>query len=76
MADVMGQVCERFLALNEFETLAEWVEEGSLGSQAVSWIRAAWPDRDLGFVQSQLKSRPGTFRAAIHALAEQRETEQ
>lgn len=72
MADVMGQVCERFLSLEDCEALAEGFEEGTLGSQAVSWIRTAWPDRDLGFVQSQLKARPGTFRAAIHALAEQR----
>jgi hypothetical protein len=76
MADVMGQVCERLLELDDCATLAQGFEEGSLGSQAVSWIRAAWPDRDLGFVQSQLKSRPGTFRAAIHALAEQRDMEQ
>lgn len=76
MADVMGQVCERFLGLDDCENLAEGFEEGSLGSQAVSWIRAAWPDRDLGFVQSQLKSRPGIFRAAMHALAEQRGVEQ
>lgn len=76
MADVMGQVCERFLSLDQYEVLAKGVEEGSLGSQAVSWIKAAWPDRDLGFVQSQLKSRPGTFRAAIHALAEQRGADQ
>ncbi len=72
MADVMGQVCERFLALDDCVTLAQGFEEGSLGSQAASWIRAAWPECDLGFVQSQMKSRPGTFRAAIHALAEQR----
>lgn len=76
MADVMGQVCERFLGLDDCESLAQGFEEGSLGSQTVSWIKAAWPDRDLGFVQSQLKSRPGTFRAAIHALAEQRGVEQ
>lgn len=76
MADVMGQVCERFLGSDDCETLAQAFDEGSLGSQAVSWIRTAWPDRDLGFVQSQLKSRPGTFRAAIHALAEQRGVEQ
>lgn len=76
MADVMGQVCECFLGLDECERLAEGFEEGSLGYQAASWIRAAWPDRDLGFIQSQLKSRPGSFRAAIHALAEQRGIEQ
>lgn len=76
MADVMGQVCERFLELDDCETLAQGFEEGSLGSQAVSWISSAWPERDLGFVKSQMKSRPGTFRAAIHALAEQRGLEQ
>lgn len=76
MADVMGQVCERFVSLDECEALAASFERGSLGYQAVSWIKSAWPDRDLGFVQSQLKSRPGTFRATMHALAEQRGTEQ
>ncbi|MCW1401597.1 hypothetical protein OKA06_04385 [Novosphingobium sp. MW5] len=76
MADVMGQVCERFVSLDECKALAPAFEPGSLGAQAVSWIRAAWPDRDINFVQSQLKSRPGTFRAAMHALAEQRGNEQ
>lgn len=75
MADVMSQVCERLLGLDECEALADGFEEGSLGSQAVSWLKAAWPDRDLGFVQSQLRSRPGSFRATIHALAEQRGVE-
>lgn len=76
MADVMGQVCERFVGLDECEALATSFERGSLGYQAINWIKSAWPDRDLGFVQSQLKSRPGTFRATMHALAEQRGTEQ
>lgn len=74
MADVMGQVCEHFLTLDECVDLAESYEEGSLGSQAARWIKAAWPDNDLSFVQSQLRNRPGTFRATMHALAEQRGT--
>ncbi len=72
MADVIGQVCEHFVSLGECEALATSFEQGSLGFQAVSWIKSAWPDRDFGFIQSQLKSRPGTFRATMHALAEQR----
>jgi hypothetical protein len=76
MADVMSQVCERFVSLDECEALASSFEQGSLGFQAIAWIKSAWSDRDLGFVQAQLKNRPGTFRAAIHALAEQRGIEQ
>lgn len=76
MADVMGQVVEHFLSLDDCEDLAVGFEPGSLGSQAVSWINLAWPARDLAFVKALFKSRPGTFRAAMHALAEQRGPEE
>lgn len=76
MADVMGQVCERFVSLEDNQALVSAFEPGSLGSQAAAWIKTAWPDRDLSFVQAQLNSRPGSFRAAMHALAEQRGIDQ
>ncbi len=76
MADVIGQVCERFASLEDGQADVSAFEPGSLGSQAAAWIRTAWPDRDLAFVQAQLNSRPGSFRAAMHALAEQRGIDQ
>lgn len=68
LADIMSQVCERFIA--DDDIALDDLEPGSLGTQAVTWLRKAWPDKDLGFVRSVLENRPGDFRAALVALAE------
>lgn len=70
MADVMGQVCERLIMDPEAAELFGAPEPGSLGAQASSWLRKAWPDRDVSFMRSLLESRPGMFRAAFLTLAE------
>ena len=49
MADVMSQVCERFLNDQEADDLFEQLEPGSLGAQAVAWLKQAWPSRDFDF---------------------------
>jgi hypothetical protein len=70
LGDVMSQICERFLADPEADTLMEAAEPGSLGAQAASWLRKAWPGKDASFIKSVLESRPGEFRSTIFALAE------
>ncbi|MCK9538036.1 hypothetical protein [Dokdonella sp.] len=70
LSDVMSQVCERFLADPEAESMMELAEPGSLGAQAAIWLRKAWPGKDADFIRSVLESRPGSFRATMLALAE------
>jgi hypothetical protein len=74
MADVMGQVCERLVADPEADELLDACDPGSLGAQAAAWLKLAWPQHDLGFIRSILENRPGEFRAAFLALAEQGES--
>jgi hypothetical protein len=73
LADVMSQVCERFLSDPEASELIDAAEPGSLGAQAATWLRKAWPGKDAAFIRSVLESRPGVFRSALLALAEPRE---
>lgn len=70
LGDVMSQICERFLSDPEAEIMMKSPEPGSLGAQAVIWLRRAWPGKDASFIRSVLESRPGIFRAAILDLAE------
>ena len=70
LGDVMSQICERFLADPEAETMIDAAEPGSLGAQAATWLRKAWPGKDASFIRSVLESRPGVFRSTILALAE------
>lgn len=70
MADVMGQVCERLIMDPEASEIFSEPEPGSLGAEASSWLRKAWPDKDLGYMKSLLENRPGKFRAAFLTLAE------
>lgn len=70
LADVMGQVCERFLYDHEADESIEYCEQGSLGAQAAGWLRHGWPSRDFGYIRSMLDNRPGVFRAVILAIAE------
>jgi hypothetical protein len=71
LGDVMSQICECFLGDPEASTLMEEAEPGSLGAQAASWLRKAWPGKDASFIRSVLEGRPGVFRSTILALAEQ-----
>lgn len=73
LGDVIGQVCERLVTDPNAEDLMESTEAGSLGAQAVAWLRLAWPNKDIAFIRSLLENRPGNFRAAVLALAEQSE---
>lgn len=70
LGDVMSQICERFLADPEAETMMDAAEPGSLGAQAVMWLRKAWPGKDASFIRSVLEGRPGVFRSTMLALAE------
>ncbi|EPX83033.1 hypothetical protein ruthe_02978 [Rubellimicrobium thermophilum DSM 16684] len=70
LGDVMSQICERFLADPEAETMMDAAEPGSLGAQAATWLRKAWPGKDASFIRSVLESRPGAFRSTMLALAE------
>jgi hypothetical protein len=69
MADVMGQVCERLVADPEAVELAATCEPGSLGAQAATWLKLAWPGHNQDFIRALLETRPGEFRAAFLALA-------
>lgn len=70
LADVMSQICERFLAEAEAIEAIDTAEPGSLGAQAAIWLRKAWPGKDVAFIRSVLESRPGVFRSAFLVLAE------
>ncbi len=70
LADVMSQICERLLADPEAGTMMDTAEPGSLGAQAATWLRKAWPGKDASFIRSVLESRPGVFRSTMLALAE------
>ncbi|WP_201156791.1 hypothetical protein [Rhodobaculum claviforme] len=70
LGDVMGQICGRFLADPEAETMMAAAEPGSLGAQAATWLRKAWPGKDASFIRSVLESRPGVFHSTMLALAE------
>lgn len=70
LADVMGQICERFVLDPEAAEMMVAAEPGSLGAQAVTWLRKAWPGKDAAFIRVVLESQPGVFRSAFLALAE------
>jgi hypothetical protein len=70
LGDVMSQICERFLSDPEAETMMDAAEPGSLGAQAATWLRKAWPGKGASFIRSVLESRPGVFRSTMLALAE------
>ena len=73
MADVMSQVCERFLNEPEAYELVSQFEPGSLGARAIAWLKEGWPNRDFGSIHSILENRPGDFRSTFLALAETQE---
>jgi len=70
LADIMSQICEGLLADDEAVDAMDMAEPGSLGAQAVIWLRKAWPGTDVASMRSVLESRPGVFRSAFLALAE------
>lgn len=70
LGDVISQICERFLADPEAEMMMDAADPGSLGAQAATWLRKAWPGKDVAFIRSVLESRPGVFRSTMLALAE------
>lgn len=70
LADVMGQICERFVFDPDAAQMMQDVEPGSVGAQAVTWLRKAWPGKDPAFIRSVLEGRPGVFHSAFLALAE------
>ena len=72
MADVMSQVCERFLNEPEADLLVDQLEPNSLGARATAWLKEGWPNRNFGSIRSVLENRPGNFRATFLALAEMR----
>lgn len=75
MADVMGQICEAMLRNDDAQEIMTRCEEGSLGHQVWNWLSLAFPGDDLDRVRAHLEHRPGEFRAAIMAVAEQKEDE-
>ncbi len=68
LADVMSQICERYVTEGDAST--EDMEPGTLAAQASTWLRKAWPGKDIAFIRSVLENRPGVFRSAFLALAE------
>jgi len=70
LADIMSQVCERFLSDREASELMDAAEPGSLGAQAATWLRKGWPGKNAAFIRSVLENRPGVFRSVLLALAE------
>ncbi len=68
LADIMSQICERFIADNEL-TMQD-VEPGTLAGQAATWLRKAWPGKDVSFIRSLLENRPGLFRSGFLALSQ------
>lgn len=71
MADVMGQVCECLARDEEADVLAVSCEDGTLMAQALFWLQLAFPGLPLDHARSVLENRPGVFRAAFQAVAEQ-----
>ena len=70
MADIMGQICERFIVDPEVTDLFVSSEPGSLGAQAASWLKKIWPGKEPDFIRSIFESKPGIFRASLVALAD------
>ena len=73
LGDVIGQIRERFVAHPDAESMLASADVGTLGAQAAAWLRLAWPNKNIAFIRSLLENRPGLFRAAMLALAEQSE---
>ena len=73
LADVMSQVCEGLLGKSEPDAIIARCEPGSLGAQAGSWLKLAWPDHDVAFARATLVNRPSEFRATFLAVAEVRD---
>jgi hypothetical protein len=73
LADVIGQICERFILDPEADAMMTGAEPGSLGAQATAWLRKAWPERDASYIRSVLENRPGVFRSSLLALARMEE---
>lgn len=71
MADLMGQVCESLVRDPDVESIIEGCGEGSLGAQASYWLKTAFPSGDMQAARAALEHRPGLFRAAMQALADQ-----
>ena len=70
MADVVGQIVERFVLDHADEDKAPSFETGSIGSVAVSWATLAWPGTPFSLVRSTLETKPGRFRSAMLSVAE------
>ena len=70
LADVMSQVCEGLLVDSQADAIIAQCEQGSLGAQAGSWLKLAWPGKDVAFARAVLANRPSEFRATFLALAE------
>lgn len=70
-ADIMSQILERLISEPTAEEIIADAPPGSLASQALSWIRLAWPNSSLSSIRQKLKSHPGRFRASIWAVADQ-----
>jgi hypothetical protein len=73
LGDIMGQICERFVLDPEAPEVFRSAEPGSLGAQASSWLRKAWPGQDIAYIRSVLEARPGVFYSSFLALAELKE---
>ena len=70
LADVMGQICERFVLDPQADEMMESSEPGSLGAQAAAWLRKAWPSGTAPSIRAELEDRPGSFRSTLLALAD------
>ena len=69
MADVICQVCEKFVQDKRIHEMDAHWDAGTIGAQAQAWLELAWPGRGQEFVESLLENNPGEFRATILAIA-------
>ncbi len=72
MADAMTQLCEGLVRTPDAEEILAQCDLGTLGAQASSWLKLAWPGKNLSFARSLLENKPNEFRAAILAAAQTR----
>ncbi|PCM45389.1 hypothetical protein [Marinobacter sp. ANT_B65] len=71
--DIVGQILEKLVIEEDAQEIIANAPAGSLGAQAGSWIRLAWPGAPIHTLKQKAESQPGRFRACIWAIAEQQD---
>jgi len=71
LADVMHQICKRFLDSGSHVDWYSDASEFSLARQALSWIEMAFENQSLDTVRERMVKKPEFFTAALMSIAEQ-----